>query len=425
MAGSSRAEAPSSRPLEVGQRTLVHRAARIMATDVSVQIATPPERQAWAEEVAEACMAWMRAVDDTLSRFNPASELSRLNAGAGEWFAASDLLYEAVETALHAARASNGLFDPTLLTRLEALGYDRDFSLIERHEVASPPENGLSSPPPPLSLPSAREPGPTVAPLAPPSSVGKGAGGLGSPAQGTTPLWRDISLDPDGRRIRLPQGARLDLGGIAKGWAADIALERLCHDCEHALINVGGDLRLRGGPQPGQAWTTGVFDPRAEASGASSRYAAVVTMSRGGLATSGSVRRWWLRDGVRRHHLLDPRTGAPARVWIDQRDDADAGCLIATATALAPTSARAEVAAKVALLRGYPDALRIVEANWARHGALGPAGDADAAVALLLVLGDGQVILSQNFEDYLASWGTAGAALPLRTPLPGAREGRV
>ncbi|MGH2487571.1 MAG: FAD:protein FMN transferase, partial [Ktedonobacterales bacterium] len=217
---------------------------------------------------------------------------------------------------------------------------------------------------------------------------------------------------------------RLDLGGIAKGWAADIALERLCYDCAHVLINVGGDLRLRGGPQPDQAWATGVYDPRAEAAGASSRYAAVVRMSRGGLATSGSVRRWWLRGSVRRHHLLDPRTGEPARVWIDQRDDADAGRLIATATALAPTAARAEVAAKVALLRGYPDALRMVEENWARYGALGPADDADAAVALLLVLGDGRVVLSQNFAAYLASWGTEGAALPLHMP-PGAQAGEV
>jgi hypothetical protein len=79
----------------------------------------------------------------------------------------------------------------------------------------------------------------------------------------------------------------------------------------------------------------------------------------------------------------------------------------------------------VALLRGYPDALRTVEAKWARYGALGPADDADATVALLLVLGNGQVILSQNFEEYLASWGTAAAALPLHTPLPGAREGEV
>ncbi|HKW23539.1 MAG TPA: hypothetical protein VJO13_19310, partial [Ktedonobacterales bacterium] len=138
----------------------------------------------------------------------------------------------------------------------------------------------------------------------------------------------------------------------------------------------------------------------------------------------GAVRRWWLRDCVRRHHLLDPRTGEPAHLWIDARDDADAGRLIATATALAPTAARAEVATKVALLRGYPEALHAVEASWARHGALGPAVDADAAVALLLVLGDGRVILSQNFAAYLASWGTEGAPLPLHTP-PGTREVEV
>ncbi|MGH2485349.1 MAG: FAD:protein FMN transferase, partial [Ktedonobacterales bacterium] len=287
MAGSPRTEAKSSRPLDAGQRVLVHREARIMATDVSVQIAAPPERQARAEAVAEACMAWMRAVDETLSRFTPASELSRLNANAGEWFPASDLLYEAVAAALHAARASNGLFDPTLLTRLEALGYDRDFALIAPSKATSSPDAQVSSSPnaqvsssPGLPLRSGsgsatlggasravvsplgeEDPGPEVATLAPlPLAGGRGGGD-------EDPTLSHIALDPADRRIRLPRGARLDLGGIAKGWAADIALERLCHDCAHVLINVGGDLRLRGGPQPGQAWTTGVYDPRAEAAG--------------------------------------------------------------------------------------------------------------------------------------------------------------
>ncbi|HKV86278.1 MAG TPA: FAD:protein FMN transferase, partial [Ktedonobacterales bacterium] len=311
MAGSSRAEAPSPRPLDAGARVLVRRQSRIMATEVSVQIAAPPEQRTRAEAVAEACMAWMRAVDETLSRFTPASELSRLNAGAGEWFAASDLLYEAVETALHAARASGGLFDPTLLTRLEALGYDRDFALISRRELdegrvsqshaegsqshaegsqnrhsdatmSSPPDAGLSSSPVPLPVRGEGEPDPQVASLAPlPSAGGRGGGDEATWGRGDEDTH--IALEPADRRIRLPRGARLDLGGIAKGWAADIALERLCHDCDHVLINVGGDLRLRGGPQPGQAWTTGIYDPRAEAVGDSGRYAAVVTMSRGGL----------------------------------------------------------------------------------------------------------------------------------------------
>ena len=408
MSGSFRAEPLAPDTPEAGQRILARRDARIMATDISAQIAAPAARETEAVATVEACMAWMRAVDTTLSRFQPESELSRLNAGAGRWFPASDLLYEAVEVAIQAAWASGGRFDPSLLSQLEALGYDRDFSLMTRSGESSIPNHSH----PQWEV----EPAPSrSADSSFPAPRGdREVGGEDAP-------WRAIEMDPTNRRIRLPHGARLDLGGIAKGWAADIAVERLCQGFDHALINVGGDLRVKGGPQPGHAWATGVFDPRAQVAGVSDRYAAVVTMSRGGLATSGAVRRWWMRDGLRRHHLLDPRSGEPLRLWIDERDDADGERLIATATALSPTAARAEVAAKVALLRGYPDALRAVEASWARYGALGPKDDADAAVALLLVLGNGRVVLSANFEAYLQTWGTDGAALPLLPPTT--REG--
>ncbi|HEV2458742.1 MAG TPA: hypothetical protein VGS80_10295, partial [Ktedonobacterales bacterium] len=86
------------------------------------------------------------------------------------------------------------------------------------------------------------------------------------------------------------------------------------------------------------------------------------------------------------------------------------------ATALAPTAAHAEVAAKVALLRGYPDALRTVEAAWERYGAVGPETDADAGVALVLTFGNGEVAISQNLNTFLATWGTDGAPLPMAVP---------
>jgi hypothetical protein len=78
--------------------------------------------------------------------------------------------------------------------------------------------------------------------------------------------------------------------------------------------------------------------------------------------------------------------------------------LIATATALAPTAARAEVAAKVALLRGYPDALHAIEQAWAGDAQL----KADKGVALLLVLGTGEVVVSANMEAYLDTCGGGG-----------------
>jgi thiamine biosynthesis lipoprotein len=353
---------------------LVQRRGRPMATDISVQIAVPPSHWAEAAAAADACMGWFDEVDARLSRFRPESELSRLNATAGDWFAASDVLYECAALALESAQASGGLFDPTLLRQLCALGYDRDFAAIAHREAPR-------------------------------------ADALQAPAERAA--WRAIALDPQRRRIRLPAGVQLDFGGIAKGWAADVALVRYCAAFPGALINVGGDLRAHGGPQPGELWSVGIRDPRLELSGIDdpATHLATAQLSRGGVATSGAVRRWWLRDGQRQHHLLDPRTGQPIPLWTAGGEEPDS--LIATATAFAPTAAQAEVAAKVALLRGYPSALAAVESAWERYGALGPRGDGDAGVALVLVFGTGEIVFSRNLNEYLATWGTQGAMLPM------------
>lgn len=356
-----------------------------MATDVSVQIAVPPARWAEAVAAADACMAWFDEVDLRLSRFRPESELSRLNAAAGEWFAASDMLYECAALAVASAEASDGLFDPTMLRQLSDLGYDRDFASLAQRETPRAKRTSAQ---------------------------------VQTPAERAA--WRETELDLQRKRVKLPADAQLDFGGIAKGWSADVALARYCASFPGALINVGGDLRAQGGPQPGELWSVGIRDPRLELAGPQEAitHLATALLSRGAIATSGAVRRWWLRDGQRQHHLLDPRTGQPVPLWVAGGDEPES--LIATATAFAPTAAQAEVAAKVALLRGYPSALAAVESAWERYGALGPRDDIDAGVALALVFGNGEVTFSKNISDYLASWGTDGAALPLvvRPALP-------
>lgn len=346
-----------------------------MATDVSVQIAAPVTLRAEAEAAADACMAWFDEIDARLSRFRPESELSRMNAAAGEWFAASETLYDCIALAVASAQASDGLFDPTMLRQLRDLGYGRDFAAIAYAEVAGVTPQLITQ------TPSERA------------------------------AWREIALDPERRRVRLPGDAQVDLGGIAKGWAADVALARYCAAFPGALVNVGGDLRAQGGPQPGKLWSVGIRDPRLELAGLreSGAHLATVSLSRGALATSGAVRRWWLRDGQRTHHLLDPRTGLSVPLWVDDGDEPTS--LIASATAFAPTAARAEVAAKLALLRGYPLALSAVESAWERYGALGIEGDPDVGVALALVAGDGSIMFSRNLTEYLASWGTEDAPL--------------
>lgn len=371
---------PITYPTAAASHTIVERSARMMGTEVSVQIAATPAERSAAEAATATCMAWLAEVDQRLSRFRPESDLCRLNADAGRWHRCSDVLYACVERGIVAANASGGLFDPTLLPRLEALGYDRDFALIAHRETLSEDRDE-----------------PVYGPMP------------------TAGAWDAIELDATGRRVRLPWGARLDLGGIAKGWAADIAVERYCAGFDSVLVNVGGDLRLRGGPTPGQAWTVGIRDPLGEAGGAPARDIATVAFSRGALATSGAVRRWWLRRGLRAHHVLDPRSGLPAAVWTgeDRTHGRSGEPLIATATALAPTAARAEVAAKLALLRGYPSALSAVAAAWESDGPLGTDGGADSGVALLLVLATGEVVVSGNMRAYIESWGTDRAPLPL------------
>ncbi len=219
--------------------------------------------------------------------------------------------------------------------------------------------------------------------------------------------------------MRLPPGARLDLGGIAKGWAADVALKRCFASLPDVLIDVGGDVRARGGARAGALWAIGIGDPRGEESTAQDGCAAVLTLGSGGLATSGATARWWRRGGTLQHHLIDPRTRRPARLWVTGEEADDGESLIASATALAPTAARAEVAAKVALLRGYPHALRTVEAEWQQWqerqqthaGNTCEAHDESSAhgpAALLLVLGSGAVACSENLRDYLGILGGGG-----------------
>ena len=376
------------------------RTQRMMATDVSAYIAVEPARVAAAQVALDACFAWFAEVERRLTRFDAASELCALNRSAGSWFVASETLYSAVHLATRMALASDGLFNPALLRQIEALGYDRDFSLLSQSEVGAPAPEA-----PDVCAP--REPQP-AAPL---------------------DAWRDIRFERATQRIYLPAGVAIDLGGIAKGWAADVALERYCQPFPGALLNVGGDLRLHGGPQPGSPWSIGIRDPReAGESSALVWNRATVAFSRGALATSGAVRRWWRKDGVRYHHLLDPRTGQPLPLWTsaeeagaDLREIAQRESQIASVTALAPSGALAEVATKVALARGLTQAMALVERAWGRWGAIGPADECDAGVALIFTLSDGRVVHSANLTAWLATWGTDTASLPMIVNAPGAQ----
>ena len=235
-----------------------------------------------AARVAEVFGTW----EEALSRFRPGSELMRLNGAAGAPFAASDLLYRAAERAIGWAERTGGAFDPLLGGQLAELGYDRTFAEI-----------GTGGQLPPMT-----------------GEVSRGG------------AWRRVHLEPRLRRIVLPRGAALDLGGIAKGMAVDAALEALAAmGVEDALVSAGGDLAVRGAAPGGGPWPVGVagLGPTA------------LLLHRGALATSGTARRHWLQGAERRHHLLDPAAGQPVRETLGSASVIAASCGDADAAATA------------------------------------------------------------------------------------------
>jgi thiamine biosynthesis lipoprotein len=211
------------------------------------------------ERIAE---TWERM----FSRFRADSELSELNREAGRPVQVSALLYEAVEQALEATRLTGGLFNPLTLPALIAHGYDRSFEQVR-----------------------------------------EGHGPL--PERVTIVPALEIELDPLKRAIRLPDGSALDLGGIAKGMFADRLATHFA-GWRGGAVSAGGDMRLWGeGPDDGR-WIVGIEHP--DDTERDLMTLSLHSLQRCGMATSGINRRSWRNQGRTAHHLIDPRSGAPA-----------------------------------------------------------------------------------------------------------------
>jgi thiamine biosynthesis lipoprotein len=254
--------------------------------------------------------AKLRLLDwhDRFSRFEPDSELSRLNRDPRPVVPVGELMAGMAQAAVDAATRTDGLVDATLIGELEAAGYRED------HSTSVPLERALALAPP------RRPAGP-------------------SPER----RWTTIGVDRAARTVRRPPGVRLDSGGIVKGMLADVLGDALAWHEAYA-IDCAGDLRLGG--RGGVPRTVRVASPFGDET------LHEFELTEGGVATSGIGKRSWIGPyGSPAHHLLDPATGRPAFTGIVQ------------ATALAPTALEAEVAAKAAVLSG-PDGA----ARWLRHG---------------------------------------------------------
>lgn len=200
-------------------------------------------------------------VDAACSRFRARSELRAVEQAHGQPVVVTALLARLVAAALEAAERTDGDVDPTVGSAMDAIGYDRDFTLV-------------------------------------------GAGRSPVAVRVHDPSWHRVRLD--GSVLTLPRGVHLDLGATGKAFAADhaahlVAAETGCG----VLLSLGGDIATAGSA-PGGAWQVLVQDTATDP-------ACQVAISAGGaVATSSTVRRSWSHGGRTMHHIINPRTGLPA-----------------------------------------------------------------------------------------------------------------
>jgi len=230
----------------------------IMGTRIAVQLWSDDELRA--VNAIDAVMADMHRTNDLMSTYKPESQLSAVNAHAYERPVQVDAdIIDVVMKSLEYSRISNGAFDITYAS----VGYLYDY---RKHQ--HPTEAEIQA-----ALPSVD--------------------------------YRQLQVDPEARTIRfLKPGMRIDLGGIAKGWAVDRGIEIVRKmGIEHAMINAGGDTALLG-DRLGKPWMVGIRDPRIAGA-----VVARIPLQDEAISTSGDYERYFEEDGRRYHHILVPGTG--------------------------------------------------------------------------------------------------------------------
>lgn len=237
-------------------------------------------------------------VDAVANRFRDDSEIRQPGTRISPLFARH------LDAALHAAEATNGIVDPTIGAILGDLGYDRDIRLI--HDADRPAKAVVTR----------------------------------------LPHWRKIRREGD--RLTLPAGTELDFGATSKALAADDAVLRVAERLGvGVLVGLGGDIATSG-PGPSDGWHVRV-DP-----GIGPAHD-VQLPSGSAIATSSTIRRTWKAGGVQRHHLIDPRTCAPAVTpW-------------AAVTVAADTCLNANVASSAVAIMGHAGVAWLQQHGYPAH----------------------------------------------------------
>jgi thiamine biosynthesis lipoprotein len=267
----------------------------IMGTRIVVELWATDKAQGNA--AIEAVLAEMRRVDEAMSTYKPTSELSIVNAQAAQKpIKISAELFDLLSTALEYSRITDGAFDITYAS----VGYLYDF---RKH--VHPDEKQIAA-----ALPGIN--------------------------------YRHIELDEKNSTVHFARaGMRVDLGGIGKGHAVDRGIAILqARGVDHALVTAGGDSRIIG-DRFGQPWVVGIRHPDRK-----DEVIARIPLEDAALSTSGDYERYFEENGVRYHHIIDPKTGRSASK-------------VRSATIIGPTATRTDGLSKTAFVLGPEKAIEI------------------------------------------------------------------
>ena len=297
------------------------------------------------EAAIASVFADMRRIDALMSTYKPESELSRMNASAAAApFVVSPELFDLIATSIEYSRLSKGAFDVTYAS----VGYLYDYRAHQR-----PDDAAIAA-----ALPSVD--------------------------------YRQLKLDRAKHSIAFGrQGMRVDLGGIAKGYAVDRGIEILKKaGFDRAMVNAGGDTRLMG-DRFGKPWMVGIRHPDDK-----ERVVLRLPLTDAAFSTSGDYERFFDEGGVRYHHIIDPRTGKSPHA-------------IRSATIISGTALRTDGLSKTVFILGPEKGIEFIDTL----------PDVDAVI----VGADGRVRYSRGLappDDAATSAGASGSSSRASKPPP-------
>ncbi|GJL78009.1 MAG: FAD:protein FMN transferase [Nitrospinaceae bacterium] len=294
-----------------------------MGTLVEISVREPDADKA--QRAVDQAFDEMQRLEKLMSTHLADSEISRLNANAGEaeFIPVSQEVLEVIQRAIYWSNKTSGALDISVGPASRLWHFDN--------------ENP--------SLPDAERLAQAV------------------------PLINFHDIEIKASRVRLKQsGMSLHLGAIAKGFAVDRAIAVLKNlKIQHALINAGGDLKTLGNRDDGKPWRIGLQHPRQP-----EKMIASFALSGKAVATSGDYQKYFMLEGTRYHHILDPKSGMPARGMI-------------SATIVTDSVMDADALATAVFVLGPEKGMILV--------------DSLNEVEAMLVLESGTVLFSKNFQS--------------------------